>query len=562
MSIFGIGRKYRELQRLTHVLHVLARHGLGHFVERLNLRQHLPLPAKWKGAPLPSEPVAASRALAQRMANAMQELGPTFVKLGQFLSTRPDILPPVYVEEFARLQDKVAPFPTDEARRIVENELGAPMETLFAEFAEEPVASGSMAQVHHAVTTEGESVVVKVRRPGIDRIIGADLELLDLLAKRLEDHVPEVRVMRPRMIVDELGRHLRNELDFLQEAAATQHFHAAFESSEKYKGPAVFWRLTTASVLTMERLKGRRISHYVTEGTVEEKKLLAASLFDMYMKQFFELGHFHADPHPGNLLVDENLCINVVDFGLSGHITDDLQAAMATGVLAVRMRDAELLSAVLEDLGVYTEATDETQVRAEIIGLLDTYIGMPLGRIDIALAFKKLVEIAQRNALFLPRNFTLMGKALVTVAGLARSLDEDFDAVSALRPYVRMLLARRFSYDSLRKSAISMAFHTANLVRYAPADLRRMIRKVLSGALSINFRHVGLDNLIKDLDRSSNRLAFSIIVASLVIASSLILHAGLKPHIFGMPALGIIGYVLAAILGLWLVLAILRSGRM
>ncbi|MHC4713592.1 MAG: ABC1 kinase family protein [Planctomycetota bacterium] len=562
MSIFGIRRRYRELQRLTHVLQVLTKHGLGHFIERLDLRQYLPLPAKWKPTPLPAEPIAASHALAQRLVNAMQELGPTFVKLGQFLSTRPDILPPVYLEEFSRLQDDVAPFPAEDARRIVEDELAAPIGDLFAEFADEPVASGSIAQVHHATTADGEPVVVKIRRPGIERVISADLELLEVLAGRLEDHVPEVRVIRPKMIVDELGRHLRGELDFLQEAAATQHFHAAFAASERFRGPGVFWQLTTAAVLTMERLKGRRISHYVTEGSPEEKKHLAAALFDLYMKQFFQLGYFHADPHPGNLLVDESLCINVVDFGLSGHITEDLQGALGTAVLAIRMRDAELLSAILEDLGVYTEATDEAQVRADITNLMDTYIGMPLGRVDIGITFRKLVEIAQRNSLFLPRNFTLMGKALVTVAGLARSLDGEFDAMSALRPYVQMLLRKKFSYESLRKSAISMAFHTANLVRYAPADLRRVMRKILSGTLSMNFRHVGLDRLINDLDRSSNRLAFSIIVASLVIASSVILHAGTGPLLFGVPALGIVGYLLAAVLGLWLVWAILRSGRL
>jgi len=562
LSLFGLRKKYRGFQRLTHVLQVLVKYGLGHFVERLDLRHYLPMPAKWKGAPLPGESIRNSRALAKRASQAMQELGPTFVKLGQFLSTRPDILPPVYLDEFTKLQDEVEPFPAEKAREIVEEELGAPIRDLFAVFEDEPIASGSIAQVHKAATVAGEDVVVKVRRPGISRTISDDLGLLEMLAERLEEYIPETRVIRPRMIVEELGRHLRRELDFLQEASATEYFHATFADSEKYHGPKVFWNLTTASVLTMERLSGRRISQFVEHGAAEEKKHLAAVLFDLYMKQFFEMGYFHADPHPGNILIEDDLTINIIDFGLSGRLTDDLQGDLGTALLALKMKDVDLLAAVLEDLGVFTDQTDRSQVKTDILGLMDTYIGMPLGKIDIGDAFGKFTEISRRNALFLPRSFALMGKTLVTVAGLASALDPDFDAISALEPYVKMLIRRKFSYESLRKSALSMAFHGANLIRHAPADLRRLTRKVLTGGLSINFRHVGLEKLISDLDKSSNRLAFSIIVASLVIASSLILHAGLKPHVFGMPLLGVVGYILAAVLGLWLVWAILRSGRL
>ncbi len=562
MQLFGLRKKYRGLQRLRQVVKVLVKYGLGHFVERLNLKSYLPMPSKWKPAGLPPEPLADSRPLAKRASQAMQELGPTFVKLGQFLSTRPDILPPVYLEEFSKLQDEVAPFPSDEAREIIESELGSKVSAVFSSFEDKPVASGSIAQVHRATVLDGEAVVIKVRRPGISRTIAEDLGLLEMFAERLEEYIPEIRVIRPRMIVEELGRHLRRELDFLHEASTTQSFHDTFAESDKYYGPRVFWDLTTGSVLTLERLAGRRISHFVAHGSPETKKQLAADLFDLYMKQFFEMGQFHADPHPGNILVEDNLKINIIDFGLSGRITDDLQADLSTALLAIRMKDVDLFSAVLEDLEVFTDETDRSQVKTDLLELMDTYIGMPLGRIDIGDAFGKFTEIAQRNALFLPRSVALQGKALVTVAGLARELDPDFDAIAALAPYLRMLIMRKFSLRSMRKSALSVGFHGASLLRNAPADLRRLIRNLLGGNMSINFRHVGLDRLINDLDKSSNRLAFSIIVASLVIASSLILHADVRPHVYGVPLLGIGGYILAALLGLWLVWAILRSGRL
>ncbi len=377
-----------------------------------------------------------------------------------------------------------------------------------------------------------------------------------------EEYVEEARVLRPRMLVDELGRNLRRELDFLHEASATQNFHAAFENSDRFNGPEVLWDLTTGKVLTLERLSGRRISYYIENGTSEQKQILAEALFDLYMKQFFELGFFHADPHPGNLLVDDQLRINVIDFGLTGRLTGEMQSALGTAILAAKMKDVELLSAVFEDLGIYTEGTDRSLVRSDILSMMETYMGMPMGRVDVGSIFERLVEIAHRNSLFLPRSVTLMGKALVTVAAISRGLNPRFDAMAAIAPYVKGLIKKKFSYESIRKSAISMVFHGAGLLKQGPADLRRMIRKVLSGELSMNFRHVGLEKLIGDLDRASNRLAFSIVVASLVIGSSLILHAGAGPLLFGLPILGIVGYVFAAVLGLWLVWAILRSGRM
>lgn len=562
MSLFSLGKTYRGIRRLRRVIQVLFKHGFGHLVERLDLRRYLPLPSKWKPARPPAESIAGSQALAVSAAEALQELGPTFVKLGQFLSTRPDLLPPVYLLEFQKLQDSVEPFSSAEARATIERELGAPLEEFFRDFQGRPVASGSIGQVHFATTAEGEDVVIKVRRPGIAGVIAADLELLAVLAERMEEYIPEARVMQPVMLVDELGRHLRRELDFLHEASSTQKFHDAFQASERFRGPRVHWGLSTDSVLTLERLSGRRISDFTTDGSPDERKRLAEGLFDLYMTQFFKMGFFHADPHPGNLLVDESLCINVIDFGLTGNITDDLRSSLGTAVLALSMRDVDLLAAVMEDLGIFTDTTDFAQVKSDILTLMDTYIGMPLGRVDIPSVFENLTSVAQRNALFLPRDFVMMGKALVTVAGLARSLDADFDAVSALEPYMRTLIRGKVSFRSLKHSFVSMAFHATKLLRHGPADLRRMIRKALSGGLSIDVQHKGLEKLIFDLDRSSNRMAFSIIVASLVIGSSLILRADVGPRVLDMPVVGIGGFILAAVLGLWLVWAILRSGRL
>jgi ubiquinone biosynthesis protein len=562
VAFFSIGRRYREFHRLAQVVQVLARHGLGHFVERMNL----PLPGRLLRRERHVESTRTSRALAEHAAAAMQELGPTFVKLGQFLSTRPDLVPPVYVEEFSRLQDRVEPFPADEARRIIEAELGAPVGMLFREFRDVPIASGSIAQVHWAETADGRAVVVKVKRPAIAKTVSSDLELLRALAGRLEDSVPESRPMRPRMLVDELGRSLRRELDFLHEAAATDRFHKAMTETQdfrgKYYGPKVWWDLTTSSVLTLERVSGRRITEFIAGADAETRKTLAARLFDLYMAQLFRLGFFNADPHPGNMLVGDDLCINLIDFGQTGVVSEGLQTQIATGVLAVKSGDIELLMSVFDDMGLFGEGGDVSDFRSDLRAMIDTYFGMPIGRIRVGDIFYQMNAVAQQHALALPRDFVLMGKAMVTASGIARDLDPEFNSAGAIEPYMTLLLKKRFSPSSLGKSLAYMAFHGAQLLRDSPANMRRFVRKLVTDGFSINFQHRGLEKLITDLDRASNRLAFSVIVASLIIASSLILTSRVGPAVFGISVLGILGYLFAGVLGVWLIWGIMRSGRL
>jgi ubiquinone biosynthesis protein len=252
----------------------------------------------------------------------------------------------------------------------------------------------------------------------------------------------------------------------------------------------------------------------------------------------------------------------VIDFGLTGQLTDELQGHLGTAVIAISERDIDLLVAVLEHLGVVTDSTDVSEVKGDIASLMDTYMGMPLGRIDVQQAVGQVTSMAQRNALLLPRDFVLMGKALVTVGGIARALDPEFDAATALGPYMKTVVKKKFSLHSVTRSAAWLGFHSLHFLKEAPADLRRLMKKAVTGGLSVNFQHKGLEKFIYDIDRSSNRLAFSIIVAALIVASSMILNAARGPLVFGMPVLGIVGYLFAAVLGLWLIWAILRSGRL
>ncbi|NQT89433.1 phosphotransferase, partial [bacterium] len=321
MNLLEMGRGPRKVQRLAEIAGVLVRHGLSYFVTRLNLSRYLP---KRKQVASAQEGPLDRQSLAYRLTRVMEELGPTFVRLGQVLSSRPDLLDEEFIREFERLQDQVAPFPTEQARATVARELGRPVEEAFAWFDDEPIASGSLAQVHRATLPGGGDVVVKIKRPGIERVVLTDLSLLRSVGDYAERHMPELRVFQPRVVLEELERTMRRELDFVTEAANTTRFTEALEPADGARCPQVYWDLTTSDVLTLERLQGVRISDLdAIDAAGIDRPRLARRLADVFLKQYLDMGIFHADPHPGNLLVLRDGTVGIIDFGMVGRLTGD-----------------------------------------------------------------------------------------------------------------------------------------------------------------------------------------------------------------------------------------------
>jgi len=562
MSLFAGGTN-KAIKRFTHILRVLTKHGFGFMLQRLPLSQWLPFVGRVKKEARLDESHPKSL-IARRVVLALEELGPTFVKFGQILSNRSDLLPPEYIEELKTLQDRVAPFEAEKALAIIESEFGRPMAEIFEHFEPTAFASGSIAQVHNARTADGTDVVVKIKRPGIDAVITSDLILLYRLAELFEKYIPEIAALRPKLIVEEFDRAIREELDILAEASHTAKFKSYFEENDSVRIPDVFWDYTSKSVLTLERLSGTKISDAENlEKLGINKEALARNLLRTFMDQYFKLGFFHADPHPGNILVDEDGTIGLLDFGTVGHLDYELKSRLASTLFALVNDDVDEILRIYEELGVLAKGVNTEQLKPDVLALVDKYYGMPLERIDLKQLLNEFLAISRRYKIMLRRDFVLLGKSFVLVATTARDLDPHIDAAEMIKPYARELLREKYSSQRLYLVFQKSVSDLGEIITKAPRQLGRLLRKVLNDEIEIAFRHENLERLITEMDRSSNRLSFSILIAAIIVASSLIIQAKIQPLIFGnVSLLGLIGYLFAGMLGMALAIAMWRSGKL
>ena len=564
MTLIPFGRQLRSLGRLGHVGSVLTKHGFGWLVLRLHLTRLVPFRKRLlRGREAGEE--EADPSMAARVARVLEELGPTYVKLGQVLGSRTDLLPPAFIAEFRKLQDRVAPFPTVAARAEIERELGGPVEDFFDDFGPEPFAAGSIAQAYAARTKDGVPVVVKVRRPGIRELLETDVNILGGLADLAERYVPEYRIFRPVLMVEEFAQTVRREVDFIAEASNTQRFREAFADDPHIRVPRVLWELTSSGVLTLERLEGVLV--YDAEALAAagaDRKALAAHFTDCFMRQYFELGLFHSDPHPGNLVVLPPDVVGILDFGQVGRLGDAMRSKLGTALVASINRDFDIVLDVFDDLAALPDDVDSERLKGDLAALVDKYAGVPLRQLNLKDLFDEITATARRHRVVLPRDFILLGKSLVTMGGVALDLDPETSMVEVVRPKVRRLMADKVSPRRLAHHGITSAYHLIALAEQGPRSLRQLVRKLMRGRLQILFRHENLERLITELDRSSNRIAFSMIVASIILGSAVVMQAHVGPNVpyTEVPMLGLLGFLLAGLLGVWLVIAILRSGRL
>lgn len=560
MALPRVDKTVRNLKRYRQIVGVLAKYGFGHILDRLDLRTRLRLRPKPIGPELKS---AARLALPVRIRRVMEELGPTFVKLGQVLSTRPFLIPYDLLVELTRLQDAVEPFDFAQVREVVEGELRDSLEHLFREFEETPVASASLAQVHRAVTLDGRKVAVKVQRPGIKRIIAADMDILADLARLLDRYVPEVKIFDPVGLVAELAKTTRRELDFAAEARYMEVFAENFTDDPTVKVPAVFAGLSTAKVLTTEYIDGIKISN---------KERLQAAGFDLselvrnggqsVLKQIFQHRFFHADPHPGNLFVMPDGRIAAVDYGMVGRLSGRAVDELANLLIAAMAGDTESVSRELLNMDVLGEQVNLRTFEADLTDLFLRYRRLPLARIDMKAIITGIFNLVHEYQVRIPSDYMLLAKALITYEEVARGLDPGYDMVEAVTPYVKKLARSRFDPSRAAKTVTRGIGDVREIVNILPFELRRIVRKLRKGDLIVPLEHRGLEHLINEIDRSSNRLSFALIIAALIVGSSLLIRADVGAKIFDLPLLGLLGFLFAGVLGIWLVIGILRSKRL
>jgi ubiquinone biosynthesis protein len=550
-------RTYGRLKRYREIALVLLKYGFDDISFRI-----LPEASVWRGLRFRRRKKRSNIPTPRRLRLALTDLGPTFVKLGQLLSTRPDILPDEYITELELLQDQVRPFPYDEVRQICLDEFEKQPEELLGSIDSTPLASASIAQVHRAVTKSGEVVAVKVQRPGIRTRIEADLVILDELTALMERRVPELSWFRPREILAQFANSIRRELDFVAEAQALERFRANFESDESRVIPRVHWELSSRRVLTTEFIDGVKVNDLEElDARGYDRKEIARNGARAVLKEVFEHRLFHADPHPGNVFVLDGNVIATVDFGIVGRLDEDTAEYLGGLLSAVVHRDAIAVARIFKRMELLPEDVDESLLKFDILEFVDRYHGLPLDRIDAEQLIQELLQTLRRHRIILPVNLAMVGRMLAITAGVGRKLDPEFDIVAEAKPFVQSFIVSRFDPRRKARNLVGSLQAYQSVLSALPEDLEEIVAKVKKGKMLVALHHEGLDHFTLEMDRSSNRLAFGMIIAALIIGSSFILQLDKGPMILGFSAVGLAGFLIAGLLGLWLVLAILRSGR-
>jgi ubiquinone biosynthesis protein len=562
LTFSRINRNIRSIRRYRTILGILIKYGFGHIIEQLNINYYLELGRRLVTLGTASKEIERLTQ-PERLRLAMEELGPTFIKLGQILSTRPDIVSHEYADEFSKLQDRVPSVPFEKMQEQIRTELGYPLEDLFAEFSPIPIAAASIAQVHRARLKSGEEVVVKIRRPGIKQVVETDLDILMGLAYLIERHIPTGDLFDPIRIVKEFRRTIGREMDFAREGHTIDRFAANFAEDSTVYVPKVYWDFTGETVLSMEFIDGIKVSDFKRLAEAGyDLKTIACNGTDAFLKQVLIHGCFHGDPHPGNVFVLENNTICMLDYGMVGRLDETLKFQLVDLLMAVLQRDVQLIISQLLFSGELTEEMKTQDLQRDLSEFIDDYYDIPLQEINAGKLLADFVEILIEYRIKFPADLMLLAKALVTMEGVGRQLDPDFNMIIHLRPFMEKMVRERRTAASLSKEASRIVLAYGSLAKSLPRDLKEFINRVNRNKFKIDLEHRGLERLISDLDKSSNRLSFSMLIAALIVGSSLIMQTEKGPFLFGFPILGFLGYSIAGFLGLWLAIAILRSGRL
>ncbi len=556
-----IGRTYRHLRRYRQILAVLLKYGFGDLLRSIGVHGYAG--ARWWkiDAGRPEPVVVLSRAEAVKV--ALEELGPTFIKAGQFLSTRPDLLPAEFVEELARLQDDVPPFSFSDVRRIVEQELGSPLEDVFSDFQERPVAAASIGQVHAARLPDGNEVVVKVQRPGLRATVRVDMEIMTHLAALAEKHVTGGEIHQPTLIVQELARSLEKELDYNLEAANMERFAGQFAGDAAVYVPTVYRDLTTKRVLTMERVHGVKASEIdqLEKDGLDGRKI-ASQGFGQIMRQIFVYGFFHGDPHPGNILVLPDNVICYLDFGMMGRVSRQDRDCFVDILAAIARRDEAKAASALLRIATPQGGLDYRLLERELAEITEDYSSRALKELDFASLLQHVMRMIVRHRLRVPPDVYLMAKALGSIEGLGRALDPGFNAMEHAIPFVQRIQFRRLDPRSITRDVLDSGSDLLRLLREIPGEVREILIQARQGRVKFEFEHRGLEPMLSTHDRISNRIAFAIVLASLVVGSALVILSGVPPTWHEIPAIGLAGFLIAGVMGFWLLVSILRGEKM
>lgn len=565
LSIKTIGRvskRYRHLLRYQQILSVILKYGFENIIHAMNIDRYIESGLQLIPFVTRHEKVE-KLSNTQRIRMALEELGPTFIKMGQVLSSRPDLIPVNLLQELTKLQDHVPPFGFEQVKTIIASEFGLPHDQVFRSMEEIPFASASIGQVHRAVTHDNKPVAVKIQRPGIRKTIEIDLEIIHHLASIMENNIEEAAIFNPVRIVEEFAKTLEKELDYSVEASNMERMARQFKEDRTIHIPGVFTAESGERVLTMEYIDGIKADDIAAiDAAGLDRKIITRRGADFIMKQVFEYGFFHADPHPGNIFILEKNRICPVDFGMTGFVDKTTREVFVDLIHSIAVNNHKLTARLLCELAEYETLPDLSRLEKEVSLFVSLHLSKALKDIKTARMLNQFLELCAAHKLRIPPDFFLMMKAFISIEGVARQLDPDFDMISHAVPYVTAAKKRKFKPSRIAEEVMGLARESYRLFQAFPGDAMEIMRLTKSGKLSFSIKIDNLDKLLNNQDQTSNRISFSIIIAALILGSAVVINSDVPPILFGVSVIGIAGFVAAAVLGIWLLIAIIQKGRL
>lgn len=541
--------------RMREILTILAKHGLGEFLVRIKL------PIRRIKHSDPSAQQQRYLSTPRRFRLAFEELGPTFIKLGQILATRADVFGEEWTEEFAHLQNNTHPLPITDIRDIIQAQLSQPLDTIFSHIEAQPIGSASIAQVHRATLTSGEQVAIKVKRPGIESTVTADLRILNHIAQLLESEIPESRRYYPVQMVQYFARSLEKETDLTAERRNMQHFARIYNQQQQIHIPQTYATYSNRQILIQEYIDDTLLKNLtLSSWSKQQRHNLAATLVDIILDMILQHGLFHADPHPGNILVRNDGRITLIDFGLIGRLSQQRHQEIITLIHALLERDQFALQYVLSNWA-QGEPLNEDQLGSAVLEMLLNYEQLNSSQLRISQIINDITHIVREYGLTLPADLIILFKCLITLDGVIKQIDGDFELLNHAQTTVQNVLRHRFNTHTIWRHSKMQLHLLAQIIDTLPQNLLRLSKRIHHGQLPISLNIQHIDKLNNQLDKAVNRLTMGIVTAALIIGSSIVMSINAGPKIFDLPIFGLLGYLLAFSNSLWVIWSIWRSGR-
>jgi len=552
--MFKIIKEVRDINRLREILTVLFEEGFDFLIGKIRLKHRVPLTKRVK-ARIEKKKLFS---LEKRLRLTLERLGPTFIKFGQVLSVRPDLIPKSYVKELEKLQDRVPSFPYSVVEEKIKEELGKDINEIFSNFEKNPIASASISQVHKAVLKNGKIAAVKIQRPDVKKIMGSDIEIMFYVAKLLEKHMPKIKKFNPVQIIEEFSKWTEKELDFKKEAINAKRFARNFSNDKTVKIPEIYDKFTTNKILTMEFIEGTEL-HDVKQ--IKKKKINLRPIiehgFNAILTQVFVHGFFHADPHPGNIIITNDKKIAFVDFGIVGHFDEALKAKSIDLFYGIIENDVEKIVDTLVELNG-TEIENKDELKYEISDILEPLQNVDISKVKVSYILEEIMDMALSYGLKMPMPFVLFGKTVITLEGVALEYDPKFNLVMSSKPFIEKIIRQRYNPVFVFNNFMKSMFKFKKFAEEFPDQTTKALKKIEKGTIKVDIEDTDIKKLSLGIDRSGNRVAYSMIIAALLIVAALTISFG-APFILNIPLIPFLSFLAAIILSIVLLFSILRE---